>query len=85
MLEMKVPKVYTPPTGSSNLHIQEFASGGVKFSELSDTGAKHVVAQEMVRMWFEQALFESGFLNADLHQGNFRVVLIEEEHYRSSK
>lgn len=78
MLEMKVPKVYTPPTGSSNLHIQEFASGGVKFSELTDEGAKLVVAQEMVRLWFEEALFESGFLNADLHQGNFRVVLIEE-------
>jgi hypothetical protein len=29
-------------------------------------------------MWFEEALFESGFLNADLHQGNFRVVMIEE-------
>ncbi len=79
LLEMKVPQVYTPPSGSSNLHIQEFASGGVKFSELSDEGTKHIVAQEMVRMWFEEALFESGFLNADLHQGNFRVVLIEEK------
>lgn len=79
MLELKVPKVYTPPNGTSNLHVQEFVSGGVKFSELSDLGAQKVVAQEMVRMWFEQALFESGFLNADLHQGNFRVVLIEEK------
>ena len=78
MLEMKVPKVYTPPNGSSNLHVQEFASGGVKFSDLADEKAKKVVAQEMVRMWFEEALFKSGFLNADLHQGNFRVVLIEE-------
>ena len=78
MLEMKVPKVYTAPAGTSNLHVQEFASGGVKFAELSDVGAKKIVAQEMVRMWFEEALFESGFLNADLHQGNFRVVLIEE-------
>jgi predicted unusual protein kinase regulating ubiquinone biosynthesis (AarF/ABC1/UbiB family) len=79
MIEMKVPQVYTPPTGASHLHIQEFASGGVKFSELADEGAKKVVAQEMVRMWFEEALFESGFLNADLHQGNFRVVMIEEK------
>jgi hypothetical protein len=79
MLEMKVPKVYIPPSGTSNLHVQEFASGGVKFSELTDEAAKQVVAQEMVRMWFEEALFESGFLNADLHQGNFRVVLIEEK------
>lgn len=78
MLEMRVPEVYTPPKGKSNLHIQEFASGGVKFSELTDTAAKKTVAQEMIRMWFEEALFRSGFLNADLHQGNFRVVLIEE-------
>lgn len=78
MLEMKVPEVYIAPNGKSNLHIQEFASGGVKFAELTDLGAKKAVAEEMVRMWFEEALFRSGFLNADLHQGNFRVVLIEE-------
>lgn len=78
MLEMRVPKVYTPPLGKSNLHIQEFATGGVKFAQLKDLDTKKIVAQEMVRMWFEEALFKSGFLNADLHQGNFRVVLIEE-------
>lgn len=78
MLEMHVPEVYKAPKGQSNLHIQEFASGGVKFAELDDTATKKIVAQEMVRMWFEEALFKSGFLNADLHQGNFRVVLIEE-------
>jgi hypothetical protein len=30
-------------------------------------------------MWFEESLFRSGFLNADLHQGNFQVVLVEEQ------
>lgn len=79
MLEMKVPAVYLPPNGKSNLHIQEFATGGVKFSDLTDNAAKKIVAEEMLRMWFEEALFRSGFLNADLHQGNFRVVLIEED------
>lgn len=79
MLEMKVPAVYLPPEGKSNLHIQEFASGGVKFNDLTDGAAKKIVAEEMLRMWFEEALFRSGFLNADLHQGNFRVVLIEED------
>jgi predicted unusual protein kinase regulating ubiquinone biosynthesis (AarF/ABC1/UbiB family) len=78
LLEIKVPKVYNPPHGSSNLHIQEFASGGVKFANLTDEGVKKIVAEEMVRMWFEEALFSSGFLNADLHQGNFRVVLLED-------
>lgn len=78
MIEMRVPEVYLPPKGKSNLHVQEFAAGGVKFAKLEDEGIKKAVAQEMVRMWFEEALFKSGFLNADLHQGNFRVVLIEE-------
>lgn len=78
MLEMRVPEVYIPPKGKSNFHIQEFASGGVKFASLTDNDTKKIVAREMVRMWFEEALFKSGFLNADLHQGNFRVVLIEE-------
>lgn len=79
LLEMKVPSVYLPPSGKSDLHVQEFASGGVKFAKLSDTGTKKIIAQEMVRMWFEEALFRSGFLNADLHQGNFRIVLVEED------
>lgn len=79
MLEMKVPAVYLPPKGKSNLHIQEFVTGGVKFNDLTDNAAKKVVAEEMLRMWFEEALFRSGFLNADLHQGNFRVVLVEED------
>lgn len=78
MLEMRVPEVYLPPNGKSNLHVQEFAAGGVKFANLKNDGVKKAVAQEMVRMWFEEALFKSGFLNADLHQGNFRVVLVEE-------
>lgn len=77
-LEMKVPDVYLPPNGKSNLHIQEFVTGGVKFADLEDKGAKKIVAEEMLRMWFEEALFRSGYLNADLHQGNFRVGLIEE-------
>lgn len=78
MIEMRVPEVYLPPKGKSNLHVQEFAAGGVKFAKIEDEGIKKAVAQEMVRMWFEEALFKSGFLNADLHQGNFRVVLVEE-------
>ena len=78
LLEMSVPNVYLAPKGKSNLHIQEFATGGVKFAKMTDVETKKIVAQEMVRMWFEEALFKSGFLNADLHQGNFRVVLVEE-------
>jgi predicted unusual protein kinase regulating ubiquinone biosynthesis (AarF/ABC1/UbiB family) len=78
MIEMRVPEVYLPPRGKSNLHVQEFAAGGVTFANLKDNVVKKAVAQEMVRMWFEEALFRSGFLNADLHQGNFRIVLVEE-------
>lgn len=79
MLEVHVPEVFMPPNKNSNLHVQEFASGGIKFEELSEISTKKIVAQEMVRVWFEEALFKSGFFNADLHQGNFRVTLIEEE------
>ncbi len=79
MLEMRVPEVFMAPNGKSNLHVQEFAAGGVKFAKLDDVATKKVIAQEMVRMWFEEALFRSGFLNADLHQGNFRVLLTEDE------
>lgn len=78
MLEMKVPAVYIPPNGKSNLHVQEFITGGAKFADLEDHAAKKIVAEEMLRMWFEEALFKSGYLNADLHQGNFRVLLVEE-------
>jgi predicted unusual protein kinase regulating ubiquinone biosynthesis (AarF/ABC1/UbiB family) len=78
MLEFHVPKVYISPTGQSNLHIQEFASGGSKFLDINDLDLKKLIAKEMVRLWFEEALFKSGFLNADLHQGNFRVVLVED-------
>jgi predicted unusual protein kinase regulating ubiquinone biosynthesis (AarF/ABC1/UbiB family) len=78
LLEMRVPEVYMPPKGKSNLHVQEFAAGGVKFHALDNNSTKKIVSQEMVRMWFEEVLFKSGFFNADLHQGNFRIVLIEE-------
>ncbi|MBY0414092.1 MAG: hypothetical protein K2Q18_07995 [Bdellovibrionales bacterium] len=79
LLELKVPEVYFPPKGKSNLHVQEFAGGGVKFAALTDGDTKKIVAREMVRMWFEETLFKSGFFNADLHQGNFRITLIEED------
>jgi hypothetical protein len=54
-------------------------TGGVKFSEVNDVIPQKIVAEEMLRMWFEEALFKSGYLNADVHQGNFRVVLMEDE------
>lgn len=79
MIEMMVPEVFQAPKGKSNLHVQEFAAGGAKFANIEPAGIKKAVANEMVRMWFEEALFRSGFLNADLHQGNFRVVLVEDK------
>jgi hypothetical protein len=77
-MNIAVPKVYIPSTGKSHLHVQEFMSGGVKFSDLTDRQTQKIVAEEMLELWFEEALFKSGFLNADLHQGNFRVVLIDD-------
>lgn len=44
MIEMRVPEVYLPPSGKSNLHVQEFAAGGVKFANLKSDSVKKAVA-----------------------------------------
>jgi hypothetical protein len=79
MLEMRIPNVFDSPTGDSELHIQEFLTGGEKFSDVNNVIPQKIAAEEMLRMWFEEALFKSGYLHADLHSGNFRVVLLEDE------
>lgn len=77
----KVPKVYQPPKGSTSLHIQEFIKGGDKFSTLLAKEQKEMdfASRAIVRMWLDEALFSSGFLHGDLHQGNFKVTLLKEE------
>lgn len=83
LVEMKVPKIFNPQKlktkKPSQLHIQEFLAGGKKFQDVSNPEIQKIVAKEMIRMWFGEALFESGYMNADLHQGNFRVLVYEEK------
>ena len=76
-----VPKVYLPENGhKTNLHIQEFLSDGMKFSKLAnkDKASAQFASQAIMRLWFEQALFKDGFMHADLHQGNFKVAVLED-------
>lgn len=78
-IDFHVPKIYEAQEGRlSNLHIQEFISEGVKFSEVDSSMKKTAISKAMVELWFEEALFKSGYIHADLHQGNFSVVLSED-------
>ena len=44
----------------------------------TDEVAARFAAQSIMRLWFEQAIFDSGFMHADLHQGNFKVAILED-------
>ncbi|GAB4011751.1 MAG: hypothetical protein Fur0010_06670 [Bdellovibrio sp.] len=78
LVEFKVPAVYPPPKGKkSNLHVQEFVTHGKKFTDLEKAGDQEAVARAMLDLWFSEALFRSGYIHADLHQGNFTVLLAE--------
>lgn len=78
LVEFKVPAVYPPPKGKkSNLHVQEFVTHGKKFADLEKAGDQEAVARAMLDLWFSEALFRSGYIHADLHQGNFTVLLAE--------
>jgi tRNA A-37 threonylcarbamoyl transferase component Bud32 len=69
-----VPDVYKPKSGKkTNLHIQEFVTFGKKFSEIDDLKMRKVVAQGIMKSWFQEGLIDSGFIHSDLHQGNFTV------------
>lgn len=71
---ISVPDVYKPASGKvTNLHVQEFVTFGKKFSEIEDVKMRKVVAQGIMKSWFQEGLIDSGFIHSDLHQGNFTV------------
>ncbi len=76
-IDFKVPKIYRSHDPNSKLHVQEFVVFGDKFSQMTDKTKQKAVARGMFRLWFEEALFRSGFIHADLHQGNFTVTISE--------
>ncbi|MBL6990507.1 MAG: hypothetical protein ISR65_12045 [Bacteriovoracaceae bacterium] len=77
IVEIKIPKLFYPPKADSStyLHVQEFINTGEKFVEIDDVDVRFSTTNAIVRTWFEEALFSSGYLHADLHQGNFKVLL----------
>ena len=79
LVEVKVPKVYKARKKGSRLHVQEFVQHGVKFDDVSNPQVQKAISRSMFRLWFEEALFRSGFMHADLHQGNFTVLINETE------
>lgn len=75
-VEISVPKVYLPETGlKTELHVQEFVKFGEKFSHLPEHQQKQLASRAIVELWYEEALFNSGYIHADLHQGNFTVLV----------
>jgi ubiquinone biosynthesis protein len=71
-VEIHVPHVYEVPR-SSPLIVQELIERGQKFDQLEALTEKQAISRSLSRMWFEEALLESGFIHADLHQGNFTI------------
>ncbi len=75
-LDIRVPDVYPPEAGEkTKLHVQELILEGDKFSKLDNADAQKAVARGIFSMWFEEALFKSGFIHYDLHQGNFKTLV----------
>lgn len=82
-VDIDVPRVYPTQNGHiSNLHVQEFVSSGSKFSEINSSTAQKAVGRAIVHTWFEEAIINSGFIHADLHQGNFTVSAMGENRFR---
>lgn len=75
-VQIHVPDVYLPEQGrATQLHIQEYIEFGEKFDSLPTLNHKQRASRALIEMWFEEALLESGVIHADLHQGNFTVLV----------
>lgn len=82
-VDIDVPRVYQAGGQTEAVHIQEFIEPGVKFSDLNSKLEQKAVARAIVYTWFDEALMGTGFIHADLHQGNFTILPTEKEgHFR---
>lgn len=76
-IQASVPNVYFK-NQSSKLHVQDLVPGK-KLDSVAEEyqhvypDLKKQIVEAMANMWFEEALFKSGFFHSDLHQGNFMV------------
>lgn len=76
LVDTRVPDLYPPLNGQdTDLQVMELIKYGKKFSKLDNADAQKAVSRSMFSMWFEESLFRSGFTHFDLHQGNFTVLV----------
>lgn len=78
LIDFEVPRYYESESGrASNIIVTDFIGGGEKFSQITDSDIKKVIAKQTVKIWAEEALFRSGYTHADLHEGNFKIFLYD--------
>lgn len=75
-VEFIVPKLYEPDvaTTQSKLHVQEFLPPKTKFSKVRSKASREAISNTLFELFFREALFGTGFMHSDLHQGNFTVL-----------
>lgn len=75
-VEFVVPKLYESEvsTSQSKLHVQEFLPPKTKFSKLRSRASREAISNTLFELFFREALFGTGFMHSDLHQGNFTVL-----------
>lgn len=75
-VEFIVPRLYEPEvsTSPSKLHVQEFLPPKTKFSKLRSRASREAISNTLFELFFREALFGTGFMHSDLHQGNFTVL-----------
>ncbi len=75
-VEFIVPKLYEAQNSSaqSKLHVQEFLPPKTKFSKLKSRAYREAISNSLFELFFREALFGTGFMHSDLHQGNFTVL-----------
>lgn len=80
-VEIHVPRLIDQ-TPDSQIMIQEFVSASTKFGQLENTSSQRAISRVLNQVWFSEAIMESGFIHADLHQGNFSVEQLSDHFYR---
>jgi ubiquinone biosynthesis protein len=80
-VEIHVPRLLDQ-TPESQIMIQEYIDAATKFNQLENTASQRAISRALNQMWFNEAILESGFIHADLHQGNFSVEQISPTRYR---
>lgn len=83
-VEFVIPKLFMPenPESQSQIHIQEFLPPKTKFAALKYRSQREPIATAIFDLFFREALFGSGYMHSDLHQGNFSVLEVKNQRAR---